>query len=137
MIFLLKILLAVVGVVVIALALFCFFTKITEELGFFAGLVGAGLVFFVFKNDAVTEFFGVSFDLIMQIALGAMVGGGIISAIEFERLGSVMITVGWIAVGLILMQVVPIPVISNLMGMVSLPFLIACIPLLLLMLFLV
>lgn len=133
--FLLKLLLAVVGLGVVALALISFFTELTEAFGFFAGLIGAAIVFFVFQNDAVVEFLGISGGLVDSIALGAMVGGGIISAMDFEKLGAAMITAGWVAIGLILMQVIPIPFISNLIELVTLPFTVACIPLLLVILF--
>ena len=55
--FLLKLILAVVGLAVIALAIICFMTEITATLGLFAGIVGVALVSLVFKNDAVMAFF--------------------------------------------------------------------------------
>ena len=133
--FLIKLFLAVVGLAVIALALLCFVTELTEALGLFAGLAGAAVIFFVFQNDAVIQFLGISSGMIDDIAFGAMVGGGIICSLEFEKLGSAMITAGWVAIGLILMQVVPLPFISNLLSLATLPFTVACIPLLLVIAF--
>lgn len=132
--FLLKLLLAVVGLCVIGAAFFCFLTELTQSLGLIAGLAGAGIIFFVFKNEAVTEFLGVSGGLIDDIGFGAMIGGGILCSMEFEKLGGAMITAGWVAVGLILMQVVPIPFIANLLEVVSLPFTVASVPLALIIL---
>ena len=133
--FILKLLLALVGLAVIALAVFSFLTELTQALGLIAGLAGAGIIFFVFKSDAVTEFLGITNGMVDNIGFGAMIGGGILCCMEFERLGSVMITLGWISVGLILLQIIPIPVIANLISVVSLPFTVACIPLLLILLF--
>jgi len=104
-------------------------------MGLWGGLIGAAIVFFVFGNDGFTEFLGVSTGLIDDVGFGAMVGGGILCSMEFEKLGGAMITAGWVSVGLILMQVIPIPFISNLLGVVTLPFTVACIPLLLVILF--
>lgn len=133
--FLLKIVLAIVGLAIIALAFICFFTELTQALGLIAGLVGAGIVFFVFKSDAVTEFLGVSVGMVDDIGFGAMVGGGILCSMEFEKLGAAMITAGWVSVGLILMQVIPIPAVAGLLEIATLPFTVACVPLLLIIVF--
>lgn len=133
--FILKFLLAIVGLAIIIAAVIAFFTEITQAFGFIAGLIGAAAVFLIFKNDSVMEFFNVTNGMVDDIALGAMIGGGIICAIEFEKLGSAMITLGWIAVGMIMMQIIPIPVISEFLGVISMPFVIACLPLLLILLF--
>lgn len=66
-----------------------------------------------------------------------MIGRGIICAMEFEKLGSAMITLGWMAVGMIMLQIIPIPVISDFLEVISMPFVIACLPLLLILLFLI
>lgn len=133
--FILKMGLFVIGLVVIALAVLSFFTEMTQALGLIAGLIGAGVVFFVFKNESVTDFLGVTTGLIDDIGFGAMIGGGILCSMEFEKIGGAMITAGWISVGLILMQVIPIPAISSLISVVTLPFTVACVPLLLVLLF--
>ncbi len=133
--FILKLLLAVIGLVIIIAAVISFFTELTQAFGFIAGLIGAAAVFLIFKNDSVMEFFNVANGMVDDIALGAMIGGGIICAMEFEKLGSAMITLGWIAVGMIMLQIIPIPVISEFLGVISMPFVIACLPILLILLF--
>ncbi len=130
----LKILLAIVGLAVVALAAICFFTELTEGLGLIAGFVGAAIVFFVFGNDKVSAFFGITDSLLDSIALGAMIGGGVLCAMDFGKLGAAMITAGWVAIGLVLIQVIPIPFISNIVEVASIPFTVACIPLLLIIL---
>lgn len=135
--FLLKLGLSIIGLIIIILAIICFLSSLTQELGFIAGMIGAALVFFIFKNDSFVEFLGVSTGLIDDIGFGAMIGGGILCSMEFEKIGGVMITAGWIAVGLILMQAIPIPFIANMIEVVTLPFTVACVPLLLLILFVI
>ena len=131
----LKILLALVGVAVIVIAGICCFSGITEELGLIAGLIGAAFVFLVLGRDNVCEFLGITNSLLDSIAFGAMVGGGVLCALDFGKLGSAAVTAGWVAIGLILLQVIPIPFIANLIEVVSLPFTVACIPLVLIILF--
>ena len=75
-------------------------------------------------------FLGITNGMVDDIAFGAMVGGGIICQLEMEKLGAAMITAGWVAVGLIFMQVIPIPFIAELVSIVTLPFTVACVPLL-------
>lgn len=128
---LLKILLAIVGLAVIVVAVFGFFTELTQGLGLIGGLIGAAIAFFVFGNDNVAEFFGITNSLLDTIAFGAMIGGGILCSMEFEKLGGAMITAGWVALGLVMLQIIPIPFISNIVEIVSVPFTVACIPLLL------
>lgn len=134
MLFLLKLLLFIVGLMIVAGAFVCFFTEMTEALGMFGGLLGAAIVFFVFKSDSFVEFLGISHGMIDDIAFGALIGGGIICSMDFEKLGAAMITAGWVSVGLILMQVVPIPFIADLLSLASVPFTVACVPLLLIIL---
>ncbi len=130
----LKILLAIVGLAVIGIAIICCISGLTEALGLFAGLIGAAVVFFVLGRDNVCEFLGITNSLLDSIAFGAMVGGGILCSMEFGKLGSAMVTAGWVGIGLILLQVIPIPFIASLIEVVSLPFTVACIPLLLVIL---
>lgn len=128
---LLKILLAIVGLAVIIIAAIGYFSEITQSLGLIGGLIGAAIAFFVFGNDNVANFFGVTNSLLDTIAFGAMVGGGILCAMDFEKLGGAMITAGWVAMGLVMLQIIPIPAISNFVELASVPFTVACIPLLL------
>lgn len=127
----LKILLALVGLGVIVVALISLFSGLTEEGGFFFGFLGALLVFFVFRRESVSAFFGVTLDLLDQIAFLSLIGGGILCVMDIGRIGSVVVTIGWIAIGLVLLQVVPIPFIANLVEIAAGPFIVACIPLLL------
>ncbi len=131
----LRILLAVVGLGVIVAAIIGFLTEFTGSLGLFSGIFGAAIVFFVFGRESISDFFGITNSLLDGIALGAMVGGGILCSMDFERVGAALITAGWIAVGMIMLQVIPIPFIANIIEVASLPFTVACIPLLLVILF--
>ena len=134
MIFLLKFFLALVGLVVIASAIMSFFAELTETIGSFGAFVGVAIVFLVFQNEAVADFLNVSMGVTDDIAFGAFIGGSIILMIGMEKLGSAMITMGWVSLGLILLQVIPIPFIANLVELVTLPFTVACLPLLLIIL---
>ena len=135
MIFLLKLILALVGLVVIASAIVSFFAELTEALGLFGALAGVAIVFLVFQNDSVAEFLNVSSSVSEGIAFGAFIGGAIIMMIGMEKLGSAMITLGWVSLGLILLQVIPIPFIANLVEIATIPATVACLPLLLILLF--
>ena len=133
--FVLKLFLAIVGLGIIVLAVVGYLTEITQELGLFAGLFGAAIMFFVFGSDRVVEFLGISSGLVDDIGFGAMVGGGILCTMDIRKIGGVMVTAGWVAAGLLLIQAIPIPVIAGFIEMITLPFTVACIPLLLLILF--
>ena len=128
--FLLKVILAVVGLGIIAVAVVGYISELTQDFGFVIGLIGAAVVFGILARDSVSEFLGVTNGLLDGIAFGALVGGGILCQMEFGKIGGAMVTGGWIAIGLILMQVIPIPVISNMIEIISIPFTVVCIPLL-------
>lgn len=130
----LKFFLAIVGLAVITISIINCISGLTGELGFIFGLIGAAIVFLVFGRENVSEFFGITNSLLDSIAFGAMIGGGILCSMEFEKIGSAVVTAGWVAIGLILIQVIPIPFIANIIEIASMPFTIACVPLLLILL---
>lgn len=131
----LRILLALVGVGVIVVSLISLFSGLAEEMGFFMGLVGVAIVFGIFQRESVSEFFGISNAMLDKIAFGALLGGGILCKMEFGKLGGAILTAGWIAIGMILLQVIPIPFIAQIVEVASVPFTVACIPLLFILLF--
>ena len=131
---LLKLLLAIVGLGIIAISLISFFAGLTEEMGFIVGLIGVAIVFGIFQRESISEFFGLSSAMLDKIAFGALLGGGILCQMDFGKLGGAMVTAGWVAIGMILLQVIPIPFIANLVEIASVPFTVACIPLLLILL---
>lgn len=131
----LKFLIAIVGLIIIIAAIASLFLGLTEELGMITGIISAAIVFAVFRIDGVNEFFGMDDNMLDQIALLTFVGGGIISSFSWEKLGGAMITAGWVAVGLILLQIVPMSFISNIIEVAAAPFVIACIPIFLIIVF--
>ena len=132
---LLKFILAIIGLATVIVAIIGFFTELTEALGFIGALVGVALVYFVLGNDKVSAFLEIPSSMIDSICFGAFIGGGIICAMDFGKLGSAMITIGWVGVGLILMQVIPIPFIAEMLEVATLPALVACVPLLIVLMF--
>ncbi len=132
----LKILIAIVGLCIIAAAVISVLCGLTEIVGLFCGIISAAIVFAVFRIEGVSEFFGMEDNLLEFIALGTFVGGGIISSFGWERLGGSMVTAGWVAVGLILLQVIPVSFISNIVQVAAAPFIIACVPIFLIIVWL-
>ena len=133
--FLLKLILALIGLITIVVAVISFISGMTGEIGFAGAIVGVVIAFFVLGSDKVSEFLSIPSSVVDSISFGAFVGGSVICAMDFRKLGGAMITVGWIGIGLILLQIVPIPFIANLVEIAAGPFVIACIPLLLILMF--
>ncbi len=131
---LLRMLLAIVGLGIIVVAIISFFSGLFDELGGCLGIIGAAIVFFVLGRDSVCEFLGITNSLLDGIVFGAMVGGAVLSAMDVGKIGGAVLAAGWVAVGMILLQVIPIPFIANIVEIISIPFTIACIPLLLIIL---